>query len=456
MTSFFFGKESPRPLALVRIGLGLIFLYDFGVRWPYLIELYSSDGLPMPFFPGTTLEPPALGWLPTTAIYVVLLFSLLAVTMGWRTRLSLLVACFLATWLGLLDGPGTFKKYSVIGLHLMLLLGVSRCGCVWSIDSFVNRHMQADRSATTAWPRRLIQLFLCNVYLSAVITKLQMPHFTTGDLVEFSLLDEHWGCTPLGLWLFEHRALLGPASIATLVFEFSFPFLVWVPRLRLVCLGFAATFHITIGFALQLGIFSPLMLVALLAFLNDDDISRLRILPMRIPAPLTSEAWGKRSVLFYALCLCVCVVVALARGRSDKLHHQRDMRRLAVADPYVVESMLLEQKPPYEDYFHRFEIGSHIAGFRTSGENQRFQPGMTVHGLARLIDNHPELDLDWLLIASDGREVGRISKTLQPSYAYATAGFELTEQLPPEQYRIILMANGYEVARKPFKLEPRR
>ncbi len=453
MKTFFFTPESPRSLALVRIGVGLLFLYEFGVRWPYSVELYSSDGLPMPFFPGTLLEPAALGWLPTSALHAALLFALLAVTIGWYTTPSLLIACLISTWLGLLDGPGTFNKYSVIGLHLMMLLSVSRCGWAWSVDALVDRRTSCHLAA--AWPRRLIQLFLCNVYLGAAITKLRMAHFMTGDLVEFSLLDNHWGCTAFGLWLFEHRELLGPASVATLVFEFSFPVLVWIPRLRWMLLACAAAFHVTIGMALHLGIFSPLMLVSLLAFVNDSDLSRLRILPTPDSSTTDDGRWRRRSLLIYVTLFCLWLVAALVYRQYQESYKGRDSIELATADGNVVETMLLEQKPAYEDYFHRFEIGSRINGFRTSGETQQFQSGMTVHGLARLADNHPSLDLDWLLIAADGREAARLSKTLDASFAYATAGFELTEELPPGQYRIILMADGYEVARKSFQLEPR-
>ena len=51
MKAFFFAPESPRPLALMRIVLGLVLIVEAGVRWPSAIELYSTAGLPMPPFP---------------------------------------------------------------------------------------------------------------------------------------------------------------------------------------------------------------------------------------------------------------------------------------------------------------------------------------------------------------------------------------------------------------------
>ena len=125
MRNFFFACESPRPLAAMRIGLGVVLFFYFAARWPYSVELYSSAGSPMPLFPDTLPWIAAAEATWTILLSSLLLFALAAVACGWQTRLSLAMALILSTWLGLLDGVGTFKKYSVIGLHLMLLLSFS-------------------------------------------------------------------------------------------------------------------------------------------------------------------------------------------------------------------------------------------------------------------------------------------------------------------------------------------
>jgi len=42
--SFFFAREIPFGMALVRISLPLVILVDIARRWPFARELYSTDG----------------------------------------------------------------------------------------------------------------------------------------------------------------------------------------------------------------------------------------------------------------------------------------------------------------------------------------------------------------------------------------------------------------------------
>ena len=78
---------------------------------------------------------------------------------------------------------------------------------------------------------------------------------------------------------------------------------------------------------------------------------------------------------------------------------------------------------------------------------------MTVHACARLIQNHPPLRIQWTLIRPDGEEV-QFEYQLAATVSHATVGFALTdrEQTPPGEYRLILHADGYEVATRGFVL----
>ena len=64
MKASLFGWESPRPAAIIRIGLGLVLLWDALPRWPDIVELYSTAGMTLPLFPGTLFEPTALSARP--------------------------------------------------------------------------------------------------------------------------------------------------------------------------------------------------------------------------------------------------------------------------------------------------------------------------------------------------------------------------------------------------------
>ncbi|MCH8830049.1 MAG: HTTM domain-containing protein, partial [Planctomycetes bacterium] len=277
---FLFAPESPRRVAAMRIGLGGTMLYDAALRWPYVVELYSREGMPMPLHPGTSFEPAALDAAMSCTLYAVLLFVLAAVAVGWRTRLSLLAGLVLSAWFGVLDTPGTFKKYSVIALHLSFLLLFCESAAVWSVDALLNPNRRRLTRLTPAWPRRLMQFLIVSIYFGSVVTKVRWPDFSRGELLMFSLLDDRWGGNWFGMWLATHPKFVVLASYGTLLIEFAAVFLLWMRKTRIPMLVLLAAFHLSIGWSMHVGIFSPIMLLGLLAFVQESDLKRIgRLFP---------------------------------------------------------------------------------------------------------------------------------------------------------------------------------
>jgi Vitamin K-dependent gamma-carboxylase len=464
LAAFFFARESPRALALVRIALGLVLLLETAARWPFAIELYSSAGLPMPLFSASGIVPPVPGPAAAVALHSLLLFALAAVTVGWQTRPSVLSAVVLLGWFSLLDFPVTLTKYTAIALHLLVLLACSRCGSVWSVDARLAGRARQHCPLGTAWPRRLVQLLVCSVYWGAAVTKIRLPDFATGDLVEFALLSDRWGGTPLGLWLSTQSTLVLVASFATLALELFFPVLVWVRPLRRPMLVCAVTFHALLALTMNLGAFSFVMLAALLAFVRDDDLGELYpARAAREPHGSATRACARPARLLVSLSAYVALAAAAAVGgvliqRSADWYRVFNVGRpepLEILNRHAVDGVLAEQKPDYADLVHRFEIGSRMGYRRTFGTRtvpEEFRHGMTVHALARFVLNAETLALDWLLIAPQGQEAARHSHQLPAGTAYASVAFRMTPEAPPGRYRIILQMNGVAVRDRDFAL----
>eukprot|EP00913_Durusdinium_trenchii_P035264 g32994.t1 len=466
VTSFLLAPENPVRVAAIRIGLGAVLLFDAVMHWPYVVELYSSDGMPMPMLPGSVIEPHAFSAGVTVVLFSIMLFALLSVVVGWQTRLSLLIALVLTATIGLLDPPGTFKKYSVIALHVLLLLACSRSAAVASVDAWVNNEPGRLIQLTPVWPRRLMQVLISSVYLGAVITKIRLPDFASGDLIMFSLLDERWGGNWLGMWLAMQPKLLMFISYGTVILELAGALLLWVPSTRLPMMVILMLFHASIGLSMHVGIFSPTMIVVLLAFSKPGDLERLRQFASHILKrdlwkprrsttapplpelvdPVTTRRRKMLSVATYVGAMALfCGVGYLQQSVVD----YTGVFQGEVADEweYLPEEMIQEldapRKPHPADHFHRIEIGSRLGFLQTFGEHQVFKRGSTIQIVARLTQNHPELELEWILQPPGGLDPVSQKQTLARGFTYTTRGFRLDrEEHPTGTYTVIVKANG--------------
>lgn len=494
MKSFFFAPESPRLTALIRLALGFVLLCDAALHWRFAVELYSTYGPAIPIFVRQVIDesfenngetdrkssPPRVEtvWhapIPGPRLAVVahtaLLFALGSVVLGWHTRLCLVVALVFSLWLGPLDLPDTFAKCSVIAVHFIVLLVFSRCSAAWSLDAFFDPKSAERCVLASAAPRRLMQFFVCSIYLGAAVTKLKIPAFANGDLLSFTLLDYQFGSGPFGIWLstLPHVPLL--LSLATLLFEIMFPFLIWVPRCRILLLGLAFAVHTAMGLTLKLGVFSPVIFAALLSFVEEKDLMALgRILTRAAPGRIAHflSLWERarvRARLPISAAIGAGVHLSLAalfvaggyvvQSTCDRYgaFGRRPLKALEEVPAEMVAEMLAQRSPAYEDYFHRIELGNRFGGNQLFGSSRKFRIGQRAYVLAQLIHPRPPIELEGLLIAPDGREAARFTHSIDPSLDYSINGFELTRELPPGMYRIILQAEGFVIAEWRFELQ---
>ena len=164
-------------------------------RFGRVRELYSTDGAPQQMFElfgqGTPLPvlPPSFA----VALYGIMIFALICGVFGFRTRLAFLIGAPLYTYFNLLDAVSTMTKYSVIAAHVLLILAVSECHLVWSIDAVLKRwkdgrEVSAIPPRVPVWPARLIQILFCFVYFGAAITKIQTQAFFSGEQMRYWML----------------------------------------------------------------------------------------------------------------------------------------------------------------------------------------------------------------------------------------------------------------------------
>ncbi len=473
MMRLLFTPESPRPWALMRVLLAGALLWDAISRWPFAIELYSSAGFSFPAYPNEDLKPYPMEPLATVVLHSALVVLIGMLFVGWHSRLCAVLVCGLTAWFSLLDAAGTLTKYTVISLHLLLLMSFAQPGGAFSVDAWRrNRHGRGTPLVST-WPRWLLRVLVCSIYLGAAVTKIRLPDFATGDLLEFSLLDDAYGGGEWGLWLATKPKLLILASFATIGFELLFPVLVWVPRLRRVMLLCSVMFHLGLGVMMHLEIFSPVMFAALCVFLTEEDFAPFQkgmrkiwaVVPRRKQLSEFQQPRARWEIAcFWNLGVFLLIACGLIAGltwyqyREDVygVFHRTVVIEFPAVETDQANEMIDAFEPEYRDYFHRIEIGSRIGYRHVYGERDTFQPGQVVYVMARLLQPHPSWDLEWELTAPQQAGEEQPSSDVYPrrleaSHSYASIGFQLKPKFPAGPYKIRLYVSERFGARELIK-----
>lgn len=132
---------------------------------------------------------------------------------------------------------------------------------------------------TGIWPLRLVRLQVAVVYLATAIWKLQGRDWANGTALYWVLQDPKYQRVSLD-WLLSRPLGQGMATAgtwATVLLEFALPVLLLDPRRRRWGLLLGTALHLGIWATMRIGLFSPLMLVSYLAFVERDAAGRWRV-----------------------------------------------------------------------------------------------------------------------------------------------------------------------------------
>jgi vitamin K-dependent gamma-carboxylase-like protein len=274
---FFFRAQSTAPMTLVRVVWGattvvwaISLLPDID---PFFVEgdlMYERN-----------LQPGAWNVLPHLpdgaglVACVLLLVAGAATMVGWRTRLSSLVAVLMML---VLQRANTtiFNSGDLLLRHIGICVALSPCGLLWSLDARRNRRKGRRRNVLRApYGMRFLQLSLALGYFLSAWTKSRGPAWQDGTAIAYSLRIEDLQRFVAPEWLFDQAILLNLFTWATLAFEATFFALVWNRRLRPWVLATGVALHLGIDVFLDIGFFSIAIYTAYLSFLPDDVADRI-------------------------------------------------------------------------------------------------------------------------------------------------------------------------------------
>ncbi|MCG6158511.1 HTTM domain-containing protein [Rubinisphaera margarita] len=476
---FFFARQVPYGMALMRISLTAVMLFVMGSRWTRVRELFSADGAAAPLadnFGFFNFLPLMSGPVAVTC-YTFMLLAMVLLIVGWKTRLAATSVFILFTYFTLQDSLSTITKYSVIASHGFMLLAISQCGAVWSVDRWLELKRQGVKAplrllgtgrAVEMWPQRLVQIFIGFVYFGAAITKLQTSTFFTGDQLRFWLLSNVNHYNPVGELFSAYPALLIPGGYVTIIWEIAFLFAVWQKRMRIPMLLLGAMFHGMTTLLLGLFIFPLVCISIYLAFTTPNDIQNLRAfgagLSRRYPALQTLLRIPHRATVAIGEgCLrlgtrglvpvCLAVIAAglyfehsadrfgtrRAEGRYQlqPLSHEQAMTMLRTHDQIREEDKLLS-----------LDIGNWMIGGRVTEFGTTFEAGDFLMVQANMIPPFDDLYLKCDLHNSRGGVMQQIEGALTRENFRYTFGYHLPTDLAAGEYQFVLNCNNVEIARR--------
>ncbi|MCB9688463.1 MAG: HTTM domain-containing protein [Alphaproteobacteria bacterium] len=304
--AFWDEREHPLPVALVRIFLGLCFVYDFAHIWQLgLIEplfvMAEAGGLS----DGFMREDPV--WLyrilPPTAWaghlhHGILLLSAVTFTLGLFTRTSAvtLIAAS-ATFSAIM--PYSDRGIDSLARSALCILVFSPAGKTLSLDALIRTgSVFGDGRPEPMWARRLLIGQLVLMYFDAGISKTGITWWPMGHFsaLYFALQDPAVAAYDYSSFIRKPFSFfmtqLGAAG--TMVYQYTYPLvllLLWwrrhperagrfgrllvAWRVEYLWIGVGFLFHIILGFSMNLGIFPWAMMSLYPVWLTAGEWERI-------------------------------------------------------------------------------------------------------------------------------------------------------------------------------------
>jgi hypothetical protein len=486
---FFYQPEVPYGIALARIVLPLVLLFAMVPRWYFARELFSTDGAPILLWEAYGVHP----WLPTpsgavaVAINSLLILTLVTSSLGWCTRLSLMLTTCGYVYLNTHEIIGTMNKYSVISTHILFLLSFSQCGSIWSIDNWLRRSRLARQGVPpdllaqprkfAAVSRRLLQLFIGAVYIGAATTKLHVPTYFTGEQLATWMITDYNQPNFFGSRFAMHPSLLVAFAYIALAWETMFIFIAWRGAGRIAMLGLGFTFHLMTWLTLGLWVFPLVCYSAYFAFLNDRDVARIRATlgGWRLRGRGFRAAVGRlfrartlrplpalRPAMSLALFVAVAVVAAVGGIGLEYKLDPYGIRRpegpyaLKVLDPKRVAELLAPtERLRNADMVLHFDVGSIVAAGAVVDRRTQFRQGETVRIQCGVLPPHEDLWVECNLHDANNRAVDTNGVFLGTENLRALFYYNLGDCTAPGDYSLVLRIAGEEIMRRPVSVLPR-
>jgi hypothetical protein len=482
---FFFAEEVPFGFALMRIALTLVLLQGVLARWPYCIELYSTAGTPCSLIENyeyTNFLPPLSPFWTGCCISMLVVF-LISACVGFCTRVSLIGVLVLHTFFAVNDLTSSITKFTVIATHVLLLLAVSECGRVWSVDSWLAsrrdsmRIWDSERPAwalAPVWPQRLLMFLIGAIYLGAAITKLHMPEFLTGQAMAYWIMSNPNYRHFIGEWLSQSPSFLSASAHFTVFWELLFLFTAWRGIPRAIMFGLGLFFHSMSAFTLGEVIFLMVMSSTYLGCLSEQETLFFKRLLSWMIAPFTrrislakfdlaawlparlTQATPKIQLTRFLCALSAFGLLAgwsIASGDHFGLKRPEGMFSLKELPQEEVAQLFKRFEPIREvDKFLAVDVGSVVVANRLADRKTQFRYEDILICETSLNPPHDDMYIECNLVGNDQKVINRVGNIVPRESSFAHFRYRLTDALEPGSYFLVIKSRNQEICRREFSV----
>lgn len=255
-------QTSPAPLAVLRIGFGLMMLISMIRFWAYgwIETLYIQPKFHFSYYGFEWIKP--LG-IYTYALFAICGLSALAVAVGLKYRLAILTFFLSFTYIELMDKTTYLNHYYFISVLSFLMIFLP-ANAYFSLDNLLKKK---SYSSIPKWCADSVKLLISIVYIYAGLAKINsdwlfkamplkiwLPSKYDLPFIGNSLMQQNWF----------HYAM----SWSGMFYDLFIPFLLLYKKTRWFAFALVVFFHVFTRVLFPIGMFPYVMIVGALIFFD--------------------------------------------------------------------------------------------------------------------------------------------------------------------------------------------
>lgn len=281
---FFFKPVPVHNVALMRIGIGVILLFNWYMMWSRLDLFYSDAGLVswatmknyiswdvfnlFFYFPNDPRTPYLFA--------IINLIGALGVTFGLFTRASIVMA-FLTLLAFHERNIFILNSADLVLRNFLFFMFFAPAGDMYSFDRWIKVKLGWAPSQEPAlrrpWALRLMQIQFSFIYIATVLFKMKGTYWADGTAIYIATrLDEFFR---MELPILNSMFIIKLMTWGTLIVEMALGTLIWIRELRYWVLLAGVGLHLGIELTMSIPLFEWIMMVTMLCMVDPEDLRRL-------------------------------------------------------------------------------------------------------------------------------------------------------------------------------------